>query len=120
MATVDVSVLDVEGDKSLAFDVDSLAECLIHRLALSTLGQDRDDVLHLLGFQLELPVSLRFRIQPWALRVRSPEDGGRWGFHTTKPGLAAQTLSPAALMMAALSIWPVATRLFHGVSKGNS
>ena len=33
---------------------------------------------------------------------------------TVKPGVAAQTLSPAALMMAALSRWPVPTRLYVG------
>lgn len=38
------------------------------------------------------------------------------GGHTSKPDEVAQTLSPATLMMAALSMWPVATRLQVQVS----
>jgi hypothetical protein len=32
---------------------------------------------------------------------------------TSKPALFAQTLSPAALTIAALSTWPLLTRLFQ-------
>lgn len=37
----------------------------------------------------------------------------RWGFllRTVYPAVVAQTLSPAMLMMAPLSTWPVPTRL---------
>lgn len=34
------------------------------------------------------------------------------GALTAKPAVAAQVLSPAALIMAALSMWPVPTRLY--------
>lgn len=45
-----------------------------------------------------------------AVQLFGKKGGGRW-VRTSKPGEAAQTLSPAALMMAALSTWPVPTRL---------
>lgn len=37
-----------------------------------------------------------------------------WGRPTLKPAEEAQTLSPATLTMAALSMWPVPTRLIAG------
>lgn len=48
--------------------------------------------------------------------ARQPSRGecvGEEGLRTSKPAEVAQTLSPAALTRAALSMWPVLTRLLR-------
>lgn len=126
LAAVNVAVCDVEGDISRALEIDALAQGLAHGGTGPVLSQDLDDGLNLLGFQLESHVSLcRAEIHPYFDRdlCRGRREGREyqrgvtaefWGRPTLKPGVEAQTLSPAMLMIAPLSMWPVATRLIAG------
>lgn len=123
-----MTILDVEGDISLPVDIDTLGQGLIYRGTLAAALEDGDDRFRLLGFHLmwgeeaehvrascaaiDILRCVRYDSTSY---VSAQGRMGGWTdgiLLTAKPEVAAQVLSPAALMMAALSRWPEPTRLF--------
>lgn len=106
LSEVDTSVLDLEGDESLAGNVHTLGESL--GLSSLSAAQDGGELLLLLGLDLFTRNPSVSQMIPGMCRRCS----GTGGLRTVKPAEVAQTLSPAALMMAPLSRWPEPTKLF--------
>jgi hypothetical protein len=120
LAAVDVAVLDSCGHIALARDMDALRVGLDHRRAilLVCLVQDADDVLELIGADLRRGVRQCVSGFKW-IGPRGIVDGRRrkgGSDLTVKPSVAAQVLSPAALTITALSMWPEPTRLRNALA----
>lgn len=104
LSGVDASVLGSGHDISLATDVEAIGKGLV--LGCGIARDDGGYHLHLGGLELH-----------WAQEVSSGAGAVRQisqlrrAVGTERPGEVAQTLSPAALMRAAWSTWPVAMRL---------
>lgn len=121
LSAVQTPLFDLGHDESLATHVDTLSVGLVNSIAGSV--QDCDDVLHLIGFDLAGFFVSRGMLHSASMHGRRGAMGRRpsgtvKGYGTVKPEVVAHTLSPAALMMQALSMWPVPTRLRGNVLAG--
>jgi hypothetical protein len=108
LAAVDVPVLDSRGHEPLAGDVETLRVGLDdgRAVGLIWLVQDGHDGLQFVRLDLVCGVSdMVARLVGF--------DHPEWFPPTSNSGVVAQVLSPAALTMQALSMWPEPTRLLE-------